>query len=55
MKRSLSLCRDVLPYKETMFPNLVGDQDIAAMNRSLLFFQYLLKVRHTDNDNATNA
>ncbi|OQR75941.1 atrial natriuretic peptide-converting enzyme-like [Tropilaelaps mercedesae] len=43
VKRSLSLCRDVLPYKETMFPNLVGDQDVAAINRSLLFFQYLLK------------
>ena len=39
------MCKDVLPYKDTMFPNLVGDQDVAAMNRSLLFFQYLLKVK----------
>lgn len=41
--RQLSFCDDVLPYNETVFPNLVGDLDYSSMNRSMSFFGLLLR------------
>lgn len=42
-KISIPLCRRVLPYNLTRFPNAVGDQSQALANRSIELYRSLLQ------------